>query len=168
MNPIIRELTINDLRYYKDIRLELLKKHPTNFGSSDEEERLFSHAQWVKRLGNEKTKTIGLFVNQKIVGLSVLLMNPRKKMKHLGSIHSFYVKREFRRNGLAKQMLNYIEKLAIKSGLNRLSLSVVETNKEAIGFYIKNGFIESGKEVDVIHHEGRYYSLIVMSKKIDD
>jgi|GEM_PF-1614815 ribosomal protein S18 acetylase RimI-like enzyme len=164
MHILTRELTINDLEDYKMIRLELLKKHPTNFGSSEEEERLFSHDHWVKRLTNNNTRTIGTFVDGQIVGLAVLSVNPRKKMKHTGTIHSFYVKEQYRRKGLAKQMLDFLEELSIKEGLIRLNLSVVEVNEGAISFYKNNDFIETGKECDTLHYENQYYTLILMSK----
>ena len=46
----IRKLTKIDYPIYKTIRLELLKNHPENFGSSFEEESKFDDQQWINRI----------------------------------------------------------------------------------------------------------------------
>lgn len=168
MDITIRELTKNDLNRMIAIRLELLEKHPLNFGSSVEEERLFTEDKWVKRLTNPLTKTVGAFFEGNMIGLAVLSTNPRKKMKHIGIINSFYVKETYRKKGIASKLLDMIEQCAKELGIIRLHLSVMEKNCDAINLYQKHGFIEVGKELDTIYYEKEYYSLLLMSKRIDD
>ena len=162
----IRELKERDLEQMIQIRLDLLTTHPKNFGSSAKEEGAFSREKWMTRLTNPKTRTIGVFHEDKVIGLGVLALNPREKMQHIGVLNSFYIKKDYRRKGLAKDLLVFIEKLAKELGIVRINLSVMEENIEAIRFYKKNGFIETGKELDTIFVEGSYYSLSLMSKAL--
>jgi len=168
MNLTIREFTKEDLNTMISIRLELLNEHPQNFGSSVEEESLFTTEKWLQRLTNPFTKTIGAFFDGVIIGVAVLSMNPRKKMKHIGIINSFYVKEPHRNKGVASKLLEKIEQLSKENGIIRLNLSVMDKNTEAIKLYKKQGFLETGKEVETIYYEKEYYSLLLMSKRIDD
>jgi len=167
MKSLIRELQVEDLRLMIDLRLELLRTNPENFGSSYEEEKDFSEDKWIKRITNPNTKTFGVFVEDDLVGIGVLALNPRKKMKHIGIINSVYIKEDYRRMHLASSLFAFLEEEAKKLGIVRLHLSVMEDNKAAIHFYEKHGFILTGKELERIYVNGNYHSLSIMSKRID-
>lgn len=49
-NYVIKELSDNDLYDYRNIRLDLLLNESESFGSSYEEESLFSEDIWISRL----------------------------------------------------------------------------------------------------------------------
>ncbi len=168
MNLILRELTKEDVKSMIAIRLELLENHPLNFGSSVEEEKQFTTEKWLNRLTNPNTITIGSFLDGTMIGLAVLSMNPRKKMKHLGVINSFYVSESYRRKGIASKLLNFVEDIARNHKILRLNLTVMDQNKAAIQLYKKHGFIETGKELESIYVDQKYYSLLMMSKRLDD
>lgn len=163
----IRELEETDLDQMIQIRLDLLRKHPKNFGSSAEEEGQFTKEKWMSRLTNTKTRTIGVFEENQLIGLGVLALNPRKKMKHIGVLNSFYINEDYRKKGLAKKLLGYIEDLAKELGIVRINLSVMEENKQAIRFYEQSGFTKTGREIDTLFVEGNYYSLELMSKALE-
>lgn len=166
MEVQIRELSKHDLKAFKKIRLEMLAMHPKNFGSSVEEEKAFKKSKWVKRIENPKTKSIGAFYDGLLIGIAVLSMNPRKKMKHIGVINSFYVNENYRNKGVAARLLGYIEDLASGMNIVRLNLSVMDKNIKAASFYRSKGFVETGKELDAIFYNQTYYSLLLMTKKI--
>jgi ribosomal protein S18 acetylase RimI-like enzyme len=77
-----------------------------------------------------------------------------------------YVKPAFRNQGIAYDLLRYAENIATAAGVERLNLSVVDSNINAIKLYQKFGFIEYGIEPDTIKVDSSYYSLKLMSKKI--
>jgi len=88
----VKKLKTSDFLQYKKIRLEMLERYPMYFGSSVFEETLFSDTTWMNRLNKVSAKTIGLFDDQKIVGIVVLMFNQRSKMKHFATIYSMYIK----------------------------------------------------------------------------
>ena len=131
----ILELTKDDFLLYKGIRLELLQKEPLSFGSSFEEENLFEDRIWKLRLTKEHVSTFGAFQNNEIVGICVVVSNPRSKMKHISSLHSMYVKKDFRGKGLGRQLIEFAEKTARNNNTQRMNLSVVNSNQNAKNLY---------------------------------
>lgn len=162
----VLELTKDDYELYKDIRLELLKKEPFSFGSSFEEENLFEDKIWKHRLTKQNVSTYGAFHKNEMVGICVVVYNPRSKMRHLSTLHSMYVRKEHRGKGIGKLLIEYAEKNSRNKGVHRMNLSVVSLNDNAIGLYRKLGYKEYGKEPETIKVDDEFYSLILMSKKL--
>lgn len=163
----ILELTKDDYDLYKEIRLELLKNEPLSFGSSFEEENLFEDKIWKHRLTKDHVSTFGAFNHNEIIGLCVVVFNPRSKMKHLATLHSMYVKDHHRGKGVGKALIEFAEKTASKKGAIRMNLSVVSLNEKAIGLYRKLGYEEYGEEPETIRVEDTYYNLLLMSKELE-
>lgn len=162
----VRELDKSRYLDYREIRLELLLDNKESYGSSYEEEALFNDEFWVERLSKTNVHTIGSFIEDEMVGIIVLVLNVRRKMKHIANINSMYVKPAFRNQGIAYNLLEYAESIAKSNFVERLNLSVVDTNIKAIKLYQKFGFVEYGIEPDTIKVDDNYYSLKLMSKKI--
>ena len=163
---IIRKLTKEDFKDYQLIRLELLKKHPENFGSSFEEESQFPTKVWIERLSKQTVTTFGAFKDNKIIGLCVIVKNPRLKLKHVASLHSMYVKPQYRKQNIATRLINQaIEKLT-SEGVEMLNLSVVTTNNQAIKLYKSLGFIQYGIEPKTIKYNDNYHDLMLLSKQL--
>lgn len=167
MNLVIRHLTVNDQELYKKIRLELLLNEPHSFGSSFEEESLFEDKIWEQRLSKKNVFTIGAFVDSVIVGVCVVVTNPRNKMKHVATLHSMYVINSYRKKGVAHKLIQSAEKTVVTKGVLRMNLSVVKTNSNASKLYQKLGYHEYGLEPNAIHVEDRYHSLILMTKELN-
>jgi ribosomal protein S18 acetylase RimI-like enzyme len=166
MNFNIRILDEKDLESYKSIRLELLTEAPENFGSSYEEESLFKDEQWLDRLCKPTAMTIGAFLDEKIIGICVILKNPRKKIKHVASLHSLYVKKKYRNQGIAKNLFVFSEKVLSAEGIKHLRLSVVTTNIAAYNLYRSLGFVTYGEEPKAINYDGVYFNLFLMNKDL--
>ena len=60
-------------------------------------------------------------------------------------LHNLAVKNEFRRQGLAYNMLNLMKDIAAQVGITRQTLEVRESNHEAINLYRKCGFVVKGR-----------------------
>ena len=166
MDICIRELQENEFDKYKSIRLELLQKEPTSFGSSFGEENLFEDDLWKKRISKETVSTFGAFDHNNLIGICVVVFNPRSKIKHIASLHSMYVKEAYRGKSIGKNLITYAEEVAKQKEVKRINLSVVEGNVTAKSLYKKLGYIEYGVELDTIKYLGKYYSLILLSKLI--
>ncbi len=60
-------------------------------------------------------------------------------------LHNLAVSNEFRRQGLAYNMMNLMTDIALQAGINRQTLEVRESNHEAINLYRKCGFVVKGR-----------------------
>ena len=165
-NHDIKKLDKDNYLDYKKIRLELLLDNKESFGSSYEEESLFNDEFWIDRLSKKNVHTIGAYIEEEIVAIIVLVLNVRSKMKHVATINSLYVKPSFRNQGIAYDMLKYAEHIAKINGVERLNLSVIDSNTNAIELYQRFGFVKYGIEPDTIKVDNNYHSLSLMSKKL--
>lgn len=164
----ILELTKDDYQLYKEMRLELLKNEPNSFGSSFEEENLFEDKIWKYSLTKDNVSTFGAFHKNEMVGLCVVVYNPRSKMSHLSTLHSMYVRKEHRGKGVGRKLIEFAEKTSRKRGVHRMNLSVVSSNVNAIALYKKIGFKEYGLEPDTIKVDNKFYSLTLMTKSLKE
>ncbi len=81
-----------------------------------------------------------------------------QKQKHLAKIYELYVHPDFRHQGLAKKLLNYlIKKARLDPQLEAIHLSVVSTNKPAISLYTSLGFQHLVTLPDVIKQANNQY-----------
>ncbi|XMB72918.1 GNAT family N-acetyltransferase [Mycoplasmatota bacterium WC30] len=162
----IRKLTINDVVEYKRIRLELLKNEPNSFGSSYEEESKFEDAMWNNRLTKSHVVTFGCFDKNNLIGIIVVVMNPRRKLKHVATLNSMYVKEAYRHNGYAKALIKTATEYLYKAGIEIIKLSVVTENLKAFDLYKNLGFEIYGEEKNSIKVGKKYIDQYLMAKNI--
>jgi ribosomal protein S18 acetylase RimI-like enzyme len=165
MNIEYRVLSKEDVLIYKEIRLELLKEYPMNFGSSHEEERAFPDDMWINRVEKPTVKTLGAFDGETLIGICALAFSPRIKMKHIAEIHSMYVKQEYRNQNIGYNLIQMAFDLCKEKDVEIVRLSVVDGNDSAINLYKKLGFVEYGIEKKTIKYENKYYDLVLMDKE---
>ncbi|MCK4552371.1 MAG: GNAT family N-acetyltransferase [Tenericutes bacterium] len=163
---IIKQLKEENLNDYRDIRLELLKTEPQNFGSSFEDEQKFEMQRWIERIIKSNILTLGAFHNEILVGICLVVYNLRTKTKHVADINSMYVKKEYRNQGIAKQLIDQSLEACKSKGIEIVNLSVVTINDTAFNLYKQLGFKVYGEEPRTIKHKNKYYSLYLMSKNI--
>ena len=60
-------------------------------------------------------------------------------------LHNLAVKNEFKRQGLAKSLMETMKNIAAQVGICARTLEVRESNKEAINLYLKCGFVVKGR-----------------------
>ena len=88
--------------------------------------------------GNEK----------KIVGTMALKKMDKEEVR----LKRIYVRKEYRKRGIAQKLLNQLVKFAKESGYKKILLHTYPTMKNAHKFYKKNGFIvTTGKDPEQIH-----------------
>lgn len=163
----IRILNEKDVNESKKIRLEGLKNSPTNFGSSFEEESLFTNDIWESRLSNKNAITFGAFIDIKLVGVITLILNTRIKTKHTAEIHAMYVSELHQNEGigykLINELLNYSKE---NTNIELLMLSVEKENIHAINLYKKTGFIEFADFPLALKIDDKYHNFIMMNRVI--
>jgi len=87
-------------------------------------------------------------------------------MKHIASLHSLYVKNQYRHQGIAKELITFAESTLKKEDIKDIRLSVVTTNKAAYGLYQSLGFITYGEEPKAINYDGIFFNLFLMNKRL--
>ena len=98
-------------------------------------EKLSNFNTSVKEIG-VYTKYYSYIENDLIVGfLSFDLIYDRAEINYI------FVEKDYRQQGIATKLLNYMLDICDKECKN-ITLEVKESNKSAIKFYLKNGFIE--------------------------
>ena len=140
---MIKKLDINDIDNYCDLRVEMLLSDKSV--SYDKEELIFQTKNYYKEYINKTLFIFGYIENNEIVSIAayeILKRLPTPKINNINSdiayVCSVYTKKEFRKKGYSKLLLNEIIKDANKRGLTRFKLS--SHNEIAIKMYEKLGF----------------------------
>jgi putative acetyltransferase len=102
--------------------------------------------------------------DSQIVGYSAIFKNSHPRRLGIGQM-GIYVHQDFHGVGLGTAMTNKVVAVAVKQGLHRLSLEVVEDNEAAVKLYRKSGFIVEGKLKDAYLGEDKTYrNTLIMSR----
>ena len=59
-------------------------------------------------------------------------------------VERIYVKKKFQKHGVGKQLLNKALEIALEQKKKKIWLGVWEENENAIAFYQKKGFVQTG------------------------
>lgn len=161
----IRKITIDDIDKYKSLRLELLLNEPSSFGSSFEEENTSDNSLWIDRLTKPNISSFGAFRYNELVGIVLSVMNPRKKIKHIATLNSLYVKPSYRGQGIAEKLIEKAFSFLNEQCVEIINLSVATKNKKAINLYRKFGFEIYAEEKKAIKLDDEYIDLYLMRKE---
>ena len=78
------------------------------------------------------------------------------------------ISKQYWGNGIGKVLLENILTWADMVGIEKIALTVVETNTKAIDLYKSYGFAQEGLLVkDRIHKDGNYYNTIIMGRLLE-
>lgn len=102
-----------------------------------------------KLAGGEYGKCFIAYLDNKSVGYVALAIKDfgYRKSRYV-EIENIGVDPEYRSQGIGNRLMEETEKWAKEQNATKLYVSAYCGNKRAIGFYKKNGFYESGVELD--------------------
>lgn len=102
-------------------------------------------------------------VGDEIVGVLELLPDPRRRAAHCSTV-TLLVRRDQRRRGVGSALLEAMLRwVSAVDGIEKLALSLLETNVAARALYERFGFVEEGKRRNAIRMgENRYVDEILM------
>lgn len=161
----IRLLGADDVDTFRRIRLEALRCDPASFASTVKDWEQLSHEEWRRRLSDPVFVALQ---GEEPVGIMGLLRQRSSKMAHRATLIMVYVRRDFRRTGLAKEMLDVVGDYALGAGILQLELVVSAENPAAIGFYRRQGFTEIGRIPAGVRDNGREIDDIMMARRLRD
>lgn len=149
LRPTMRLLLPDDTLAFREIRLLALRTHPECFGASEEDEELFTSADWQRRVGSGDAENfvIGAFHGAELVGITGFFPEKQRKLRHKGAIWGVFVVPSARNKGVGRMLVSEALTVAERiPGLNVIQLSVAEENREALSLYRRLGFQEFGSE----------------------
>jgi len=120
--------------------------------------------RWVKSIDDPEVLWIKAEIGGRFVGsLSLARYGNLEKSRHL-RVLGMGVSKAFRGMGVGKALMDYAIRWARRKGLEKITLSVFSTNRAAIQFYEKFGFVREGVMKKQFRIQGRYVDEIAMSK----
>lgn len=155
----IKLLTNQDFKLWKTIRLEALQNSPESFGSSYEEEILYTEEDWKKNL--ENNYIFGIFINNELVASACYAPFSNLKGKHRGMIWGVYTNVAHRKKGLSKALMQKLISHAITK-VGQLHLSCTTTNQQAQNMYENLGFKIYGTDPKALKINDKYYDEYLM------
>ncbi|MFO1259114.1 MAG: GNAT family N-acetyltransferase [Gammaproteobacteria bacterium] len=160
----IRLLQSSDLQIWKTIRLEAVKAYPEAFGSSYEEESLYTEDDFKR--GLTESDIFGVFSKNDLIGTVGFFKLKPLKMQHRGTMFGMYIKPEHRGHGAAAQLIQAIISHARQNVL-QLHCRVVSENEIAIKFYQKYGFQIYGTEPRALKVDEKFHDEHLMVLKFN-
>lgn len=154
-----------DAAAFRAIRIESVQDSPESFRLSSEEINKMPIKDFENELvENDGNRTfVGAFEEDELVGVGALYLEPYQKLAHKGAIGSVFVKPEFRKRGIAKELLDKIIQIAKDTGtIEHINLTVVSSNTPAIRLYENLGFVIYGTEPNVVKVDGKYFDEYLM------
>ena len=160
----IRRLTIEDVKTYKEIRFEALKKHPEAFDGSYEEEILYSDEKFRNIL--TESHVFGAFDSNKIVAVGGFFIQTPKKLSHRATFWGMYVRPEKRGCGVGKKILDKIIEASSQQAV-QIHCSVLVGNEPATKLYEKCGFKIYGTDPRHLKIRNEFYDEYMIVRILD-
>jgi RimJ/RimL family protein N-acetyltransferase len=157
---MIKKLDKNHWLELKEIRLEALQKSPDSFLSSFEEENQSADNVWIEKL--ENSSLFGYFFNEKIIAFCQLKFEKAKKISHIATLSSMFVKDEKRGEGIGLELVNFVKDFAKNNGAKHLYLGCNSQNLSGIKLYKKCGFKVYGTRPNYTKIDNKFYDDLIM------
>ncbi|MBD7968264.1 GNAT family N-acetyltransferase [Paenibacillus gallinarum] len=146
-----RKCTIEDLEILREISVETFKDTFEDQNSSENMktylDRAFNLKQIEEELVNEFSEFYFLYLNEDIAGYLKLNTNDAQS-ETMGNdsleVERIYVRKKFHKQGLGKFLINKAIEIAKEQNKDKVWLGVWEKNENAISFYKKMGFVQTG------------------------
>ncbi|BEV40351.1 GNAT family N-acetyltransferase [Bacillus stercoris] len=110
-------------------------------------ERAFNTKQLEKELSNMSSEFFFVYFDHEVAGYVKVNIDDAQSEEmgaELLEIERIYVKNNFQKHGLGKHLLNKAIEIALERNKKNIWLGVWEKNENAIAFYKKMGFVQTG------------------------
>ncbi|MFJ7511715.1 GNAT family N-acetyltransferase [Peribacillus simplex] len=151
MTENIKKCTLEDSRKLQEISYETFNetfKHqnsPENMNAYLE--KAFNLKQLEKELSNISSQFFFVYFDNEVAGYLKVNTNDAQS-EEMGAesleIERIYIKKKFQKHGLGKYLLNIAMEIAMERNKKKIWLGVWEKNENAISFYKKLGFVQTG------------------------
>jgi len=147
----IKQCNLEDSRKLQEISYETFNETFKDQNSPEAMnaylERAFNLKQLEKELSNISSEFFFVYFNNEVAGYLKVNTNDAQS-EEMGEesleIERIYIKNKFQKYGLGKYLLNKAMEIAMERNKKKVWLGVWEKNENAIGFYKKMGFVQTG------------------------
>jgi len=151
MTVNIKRCTFEDLHKLQDICYETFNETFKDQNSPENMkaylEMAFNLKQLEKELSNSSSQFFFVYFNNEAAGYLKVNINEAQSEK-MGDesleIERIYIKSKFQKHGLGKYLFNKALEIAKELNKKKIWLGVWEKNENAIAFYKKMGFVQTG------------------------
>ncbi|MCI0709195.1 MAG: GNAT family N-acetyltransferase [Chloroflexi bacterium] len=154
----IRQLQLNELEKYLDLRLRSLQDTPHSFGRSFEDEAQRSTEERILELRSRLGEHNVIFIaeeNGEFFGSTGILRMTGRKIQHSVIIWGVYVVPEARGKHIGRLLMERaVEQARQWEGVTQVKLTVVTTNQAALKLYESLGFQKWGVEPQALIVDG--------------
>ncbi|MGE7837249.1 GNAT family N-acetyltransferase [Viridibacillus arvi] len=149
-----------DLQLLREISIETFNDTFSNQNSPENMkaylERAFNSKQLEKELTNISSGFYFICFNEEIAGYLKVNINDTQSEK-MGDesleIERIYIRKKFQRKGFGKYLINKAVEIAEEQNKKNIWLGVWEKNMNAISFYKKIGFVQTGSHSFIMGNE---------------
>ena len=150
-----RKLNKNDDNFFKNLILSEGKNYDDFLSVG------WSKNQIINQINKKTNLSFGAFYNETLVSFILGdLFNIEKILEY--EILLLYVRKDFRKKGIGKKLLNTIEEN--NTCLNKIYLEVSKKNFEGVSFYKKMKFIEMYTRKNYFFEKNKYIDALAMVK----
>jgi ribosomal protein S18 acetylase RimI-like enzyme len=151
MTVKIKKCTREDVQLLQNISIETFNDTFKDQNSAESMkaylERAFHSKQLEKELSNISSQFYFIYYNEELAGYLKVNMNDAQSEK-IGDesleIERIYIRYKFQGKGLGKYLLNKSVEIAIGQNKKLIWLGVWEKNENAMAFYKRMGFVQTG------------------------
>jgi RimJ/RimL family protein N-acetyltransferase len=166
---ILRCPTKNDAIELSKLRIEI--DGETEYLDRESGEGLLTPDDFEKLIYEDSIAEKNIFllaeVKGKIVGFTRCEGSKLSRFRHKAEF-GICILKEYWGYGIGKVMIENILMWADTTGIEKISLTVVQTNTNAIQLYKKYGFVEEGLLInDRIHKDRNYYNTVIMGRVLN-
>jgi diamine N-acetyltransferase len=148
----IKRCTLEDLRLLQEISRETFDETFKHQNSPENMavylERAFNLVQLEKELFNPSSQFFFVSFDHEVAGYLKLNTNDAQS-EEMGEealeIERIYIRSNFQKHGLGKYLFNAAVEMAMEQSKKKIWLGVWEKNENAIAFYKRMGFVQTGE-----------------------
>ncbi|MCT8136851.1 GNAT family N-acetyltransferase [Anaerobacillus sp. CMMVII] len=151
MTVKIKKCNLDDLQILQEISIETFNDTFKDQNSPENMKaylaRAFNLKQLEKELSNPSSEFFFVYFHDEVAGYLKVNTNDAQSEEmgeELLEIERVYIKNKFHKHGLGKYLLNKAMETAMERNKKKIWLGVWEKNENAIAFYKKMGFVQTG------------------------
>jgi ribosomal protein S18 acetylase RimI-like enzyme len=167
---LIRPVTADDAAVFQPMRIQAVSECPTAFVSSVAEEEAMSVEKVQARITEtDMVCVFGAFSDTDLVGVTGIRREPREKVRHKAMLFGVYVRPEWRKHGVGRQLVaRALDHARGWAGITQVFLVVNAENVPAQKLYESFGFEQYGREPGYINLNGVLHDNIFMWRRVSN
>lgn len=154
----LRPLNETDAAAFTELRLEAIADSPSAIWPTLEEERARPLDAVVAQIQQTPVQIMfGVFDQQMLIGIAGLRQEPYAQLRHKGTLWGVFVHPQYRKSGVARELLQAALTHARNMQLRQIHLRVNTENHRARRLYTTSGFTGYGVERRAMCVNGHYF-----------